>query len=357
MILSKIWERYLFKETLKVFFLFLGLFYFLYASIHYSTHMQDFLRSVNVPIIDIGIYYAYHFSKVAHLLLPLALLIATIKVLTTLNANRELVALQACGMKLISLLRPFFLMAILCSVLSVLNFEFLTPRSAVYLRDFKVSHLKHEHREKRAESVHVLHLKDQTKLVYQSYDAQKNLYLDAIWLRSIDDIWKMKGLSNTPSGPIGYYVDHLKRTPEGLLEKVESFPTYTFKEIQWIPERQHKEGLSIESKRFSQLARLAWQKYDSFVATHLYYKTVISLLSFLVVIASAPFCLRYTRNLQIFFIYAIALFGYLAFFTMMDAAVILGENQVFGPLFALFTPFALCLSFFTWKFTRKVCGI
>ncbi len=357
MILSRIWERYLFKETLKVFFLFLGVFYFLYASIHYSTHMQDFLRSVNVPVLDIGIYYAYHFSKVAHLLLPLALLIGTIKVLTTLNANRELVALQACGMKLISLMRPFFLMATLCTLLSLLNFEFVAPKSAVYIRDFRVSHLKNDQRHKETEAVQVLHLKDHTKLVYQTYDKERKLYLDVIWIRSIDDIWKMKGISNNPRGPIGYFVDHLKRTPDGLLVKAESFPTYTFTDIQWYPERQHKEGLSVESRRLSQLARLAFQKYDPMISTHLFYKCVASLLPFLVVIASAPFCLRYSRNMQIFFIYTIALFGFLAFFTMMDAAVILGENQVFAPLAALFTPFALCLTFFTWKFYRKVCGI
>ncbi len=148
MILSKIWERYLFKETLKVFFLFLGVFYFLYAAIHHSTHMQEFLRSAHVSMLDIGIYYAFHFCKVAHLLLPLALLIGTIKVLTTLNANRELVALQACGMKLRSLLRPFFLLAFLCTALSLLNFEWLTPRAAAYIRDFRVAHLKSERRKK-----------------------------------------------------------------------------------------------------------------------------------------------------------------------------------------------------------------
>src|SRR5579862_8822250 len=97
MMLKWIWERYLFREILKVFFLFLGCFFFLYSILDYSLHMQDFLVDKKIHFSHLLIYYSYQFIKRADMLIPLALLIATLKVLFTINARGELVALQASG--------------------------------------------------------------------------------------------------------------------------------------------------------------------------------------------------------------------------------------------------------------------
>src|SRR5690348_8415177 len=91
MMLASIWQRYLFREILKVFFLFLGCFFFLYSILDYSLHMQDFLVDKQIHLGHLFIYYFYQFIKRADLLIPLALLIATLKVLFSFNARGELV--------------------------------------------------------------------------------------------------------------------------------------------------------------------------------------------------------------------------------------------------------------------------
>ena len=93
--MNRIWERYIFRETLKVFFLFLGCFYFLYAMIDYSTHMQDFIVDKRIQVSHIIGYYSFMFIKRADLIVPLAALIACIKQLLSMTHNGELVALQS----------------------------------------------------------------------------------------------------------------------------------------------------------------------------------------------------------------------------------------------------------------------
>ena len=109
--LASIWQRYLFREILKVFFLFLGCFFFLYSIMDYSLHMQDFFVDKQIHLDHLFIYYFYQFIKRADLLIPLAFLIATLKVLFSFNARGELVALQASGLSSRKILRPFFLFA------------------------------------------------------------------------------------------------------------------------------------------------------------------------------------------------------------------------------------------------------
>jgi len=358
MILGLIWERYFFREIIKVFILFLFVFYFLYSIMDYSTHMQDFIVDKQIQISDIFLYYANQFIKRADLLIPLALLIAAIKVLSTLNANRELVALQASGVKLKKLLSPFFLVACFCTCFNYFNGEYLLPNSLNYLDKFHYSHFKHMQKGRKREPVHVLFLKDNSKLIYQTYDKEKKVFFDVIWLSSSDDIWRIKYLQADLEKPIGQYVDHLKRNSQGFFEREESYNSLLFKQIQWDRNMPRKGYIPFENRSISELFRLLHHKKTASIyeakeiMTRLCFKCVIPLLPFLVLIAITPFCIRYSRNLPIFFIYAFGLFGYISFFTLMDSAVILGENNVFPPLVAILTPFLGCAAGFGWKFIK-----
>jgi lipopolysaccharide export system permease protein len=361
MILTAIWERYLFKEVIKVFFLFLGCFFFLYALIDYSLHMQDFIADKEIHLTHLLCYYSFQFVKRADLLIPLALLIATIKVLFAINAKGELVALQASGIPLKRLMRPFFIAATLCALFNFLSAEFFLPSSLNFLDKFRELHFKHSYRGHRKEPIHILPLKDGSKLIYQSEDKDKNSFFDVFWVRSIDDLWRMKMLSADPDNPVGKYVDHLKRTLDGNLEKVESFETYRFGNFKWQPDLSGKGMIPLENRKMTELLRLLKEKRKTTafeypqVLTHLLFKCTIPLLSFLVIIGAAPFCIRYSRNLLVFFTYAVALFSFVAFFAFMDAAVILGENHVLSPFTAILLPILLLFFGFSFKY-RKTIG-
>jgi lipopolysaccharide export system permease protein len=347
MILKTIWERYLLAELLKVFTLFLGCFFFLYALIDYSLHMQDFSIDKQIQIKHIATYYFFQFIKRADLLLPLALLVATLKVLLTMNTRGEKVALESCGLSQRKILRPFFIVGVLAALFNLASAEFLLPSSLNHLDSFRQKHFKHFRDGKHKEPVHVLPLKDRSKIIYQKEDKEKELYLDAFWIRSSDEIWRIKSLSTNPQNPVGHFVDRLERNAIGNFEKVESFTTYRFDKFRWQADPIGKGYVPLENRSLSELFRMTLQKNKTTayeypqVLTHLLFKGAIPFLSLLVIMAGAPFCLTSSRNLPIFFIYAIALFSFITFFAMMDAAVIMGENQVVSPFAAILIPLAL----------------
>lgn len=355
----KIWEKYLLRETLKVFFLFLGCFYFLYALIDYSTHMQDFMDDKRIQISHLLTYYCFQFIKRANLLVPLALLISTIKVLLSSNAHGELIALQASGVSLKKIIRPFFLLAGVCTLFNLVCFEFWLPSSLNSLDLFKEQYFKHYESGKRKERVHVIYLKDQSKILYQTHDKENKLYFDAFWICSSDDIWRMKYLSTDLSNPVASYVDHIQRNAQGHLEKTQSFEKHRFAPFKEQPNLTGKGYTPLENRKASTLFRMLVQK-DKATAyeypqamTQFLFKCIMPFFSFLVVIAAIPFCIRHSRTQPVFFIYAFALFGFVLFFALIDASLILGENNTIPPITAVSIPFLLCGLLFGWKLKKN----
>lgn len=356
--MGSIWERYLLREIIKVFFLFLGCFFFLYSILDYSLHMQDFWVDKRIHLSHLLIYYFYQFIKRSDLLIPLALLIATLKVLLSFNAKRELVALQASGLSAKRILRPFFYVALVCTLFNCISSEFLLPSSLNFLDNFRVSHFKHSVPGNRKEPIHVIYLKDRSKIVYQKEDTEKQMLFDVFWIRSAKDIWRMKHLAMRSEQPIGYFVDHIVCSAGGVFEKVGSYESYTFPSFQVQPDLTGKGYVPIENRKPSELLELLLHKKATTaferpqILTHLLHKCAMPFLSFLVVIASAPFCFRYSRSLPVFFTYAIALFAFVAFSALLNSALILGETQVLSGYAAILIPFSLPLLGFGWKFLK-----
>lgn len=355
----KLWERYFFREIFKVFFFFLFAFFFLYSLLEYSTHMDDFFKDNHFQFWELLGYYGNQFLKRADLLLPLALLIAGVKVLTTLNTRREWMVLLVAGIKTRKLLRPFFAAACLSCLFNFLNFEFLLPRALVQIDEFHATHFKHSHRAQRKELIHLLSLKDNSKLIYQSYDAAKDALFDVVWIRSPDDIWRMKFLSADPAQPVAQFVDHLVRNKEGFLEKTDSHELYRFNDLKWRPSMTGKSFIPFESRSLKDLVRLAFHDRATTayefpkIVTQLCFKTAIPFISFIVILAVAPACLTFTRQLNLFLIYALSLFGLLSCYMIMDSLVTLGENSVISPLIAAFLPLTILGTISTWNFLRK----
>lgn len=358
-IFSRLWERYLLREIIKVFFLFLGVFFFLYTVMDYSSHAKDFLARGSINFKEMILYYAFQFFKRSDLLLPIALLIATIKVLCSLNAQRELLALQVGGLSLKRLLRPFFIVAAACVLFNFANAEWVAPKALNYLDSFRASHFKYSKKGKQKVRVHMLHLKDQSKLFYQNYEADKKQFFDAIWVANNDEIWRIKYLSLAGKEPLGRYVDHMVRDKSGFFYKKDSYDQYIFDAIKWnkmIPSRGYIPYENWKtSSLFHMLTKKTGSSYDSAqIVTQLSFKCIMPFLSFLVVLGIAPFCVRYSRQVPVFFIYACALFGFIAFFMGMDAMVIIGENRVIPPLLAILLPFAAVGSLVSYKFLKAV---
>lgn len=355
MILTTLWERYFLKETIKTFLVFLIGFYGLYALIDYSNHAASF-KHYHFSILDIIKFYAFEFVTRMDVLVPFALLIACVKTLCSLNTHNELVALMASGIRLKRLLLPFVALGLFFTALIYFNTEVLQPMASKY--NTKLDHSRAKAKQKKNLSIQQLALEDNTSFIFQKYDKTENAFFDAYWVRTIDDIYRFRQLLPYAEEPIGKYVEHFERNSEGLLVMTESFTEKVFPEIRFNKERLLESVYLPEAQSLSQLKEKIpdhgkeLSEKEAYLLTTYYYKMALPWLCLLAVIAPAPFCIRFSRTLPVFFIYALSIFGLVAFYLVMDATVVLGERQMFHPFFAIWVPFTFFFAFFGWRFLK-----
>ncbi|MCH9627016.1 MAG: hypothetical protein S4CHLAM2_06500 [Chlamydiales bacterium] len=347
-----IWKRYFLKELAKVFFLFIGGFYFLYVLIDYSMHTKAFHQE-GVRFIDIGLYYLFQFTKRGDILLPIALLISTIKVLTALNVRNEIVALLTAGTPLKTLMRPFLWVASLLAFLLYLNFQFLQPLSLNALETFEESFFKKRSHE---EPIGALPLADGSILVYDTFDTAEQAFHDVYWYQNSDLLYRMEALYPFEHVPFGKQVDVIKREG-GLLQRTASQDQLPFPGISFDARSVFVALHPPRQQSLTQLfSNMRWKgtlnDREAEMAAVFFYKLTIPLVCLLAVCAPAPFCLRFGRHLPIFMIYALSLCGIITFFTFVNACVILGKSQVLSPLWALTLPLALFFGLFGWRYAK-----
>lgn len=356
------WQRYFFKEVAKIFSLFIFSFFFLYALIDYSTHVKAFHKE-HISFIEIFLYYLYQLTNRADILIPFGLLIAAIKVLTKASVHHEIVALVAGGIPLKSILRPFFGMAVLLMTLMYGNFQFLQPFSLHRLEYLEEHFIKHRSSKVPENIVCSMPLIDHSLLLYQQYDRSQETFSDAYWVKNFDEIFHIQTLYPFEKIPQGEFVDRLVRNAKGELELDSSHTNFLFPEMIFDPIALFTESHPPHFQSLTQLfSHMGWEKIgyglhkmsdrEAEVATIFLYKLLVPFVCLLVIIIPAPFCLRYSRSVPIFIIYALSLFGLITFFTLLNASVILGKSQVIPPLWSLAFLSFLCFLLSGYRYAK-----
>ena len=331
-------------------------FFLLYFLADFSTHAHDFIKNNHFSFQKITFYYIHQFFKRAPVLFPLALLISTIKVLTSLNIHRELVALQVSGLTLKKILTPLWILTCFCSIMGYINEEIIIPKIAIYLDEAKLARSKTSIKQSKKKPFTILYLKDSSKLVYQKFDNEKQAFFDVYWIRGFHDVWRMKYLSVNPQKPLGEFVDHLVRNDAGFLEKKESYEQCILPSLKWKTSELSKKRTSVKHQKLTHLGSLLYKNQgDSFhakgeIATYFFYKLLMPLMPFLILLGVTPYCVSYSRNPPIFLLYGISIFCFVVFFTLMDSLIIIGENQTIPPYIAMGLPFLFVFGGCFWKF-------
>lgn len=106
----KILDRYILRETAGPFLMALAIFTFLLA-IRPMMDEAERLLAKAVPPQTIGVLLAYLLPQALGITIPMALLAGLLMAFGRLSADRETVALLACGVSFNRLMRPVFLMA------------------------------------------------------------------------------------------------------------------------------------------------------------------------------------------------------------------------------------------------------
>jgi len=351
----KIRQRYFLKEMNKVFFLFLFCFYGLYVLIDYSTHTESF-RNYHFSFYDILGLYLYEFVMRMDILVPFALLIACIKVLTSLNAHNELVALMAGGIPLRKILSPFIYFGLFLTLIMYMNTEFIQPKALKYQKQIDLKRSQAKHKKHNHLPIQQLALDDGSSIIFQDYDETNQELYDVYWIRSIDDIIRMRSLFPFAETPFGVSVEHLVRDKDDRITLQDFAREENFSQLKFDKTKLQESVTSPSDLSLSTLYQKS-QKQDSLLSekqakilSTFYYKLIMPWSCLLAILAPAPFCIRFSRMQPIFFIFAGCISGLVSFYLIMDAGLILGERQVLSPLLALGLPFALFFSFFSFRY-------
>lgn len=352
----KLWERYFVRELSKLVLLLLLCSYIIYSIMDYSLRSKLF-TGAEIPTSDLLIYYGWQFITRFDLLLPLALMLSTIRVLTSLNVHSELVALLAGGVRIRRLMRPFVVAALLFVLLIYANDEWVYPIAATSIERFEEQHIHHSS-SSRKRSLNVIRLDDNSKLLYQHYDLSKKRLFDTFWVRSPSEIYRAKEIYPHLTPPLGRYVDHLTRSEEGEYLCVGHYPELSLDEMAFnrgdlFAALAPAVNLSLTDLWRSRPERgQPLSDRDAQIETYLFKKLAMALLAVLAVLGPAPFCVRFGRRQPIFLIYGLSILSFVSFLTTMGAVEILGEEHVFSPALVMWTPVILCLALLAWPMRR-----
>lgn len=327
-----IWKRHLFFTLTKTFLFFFFCLVFLYFTIDLSVHGVRFFSKSTFS--EVALYYITTTAGLYDLFLSFSFLLAALRVLFDLNQHRELIALQMAGLSKRQLLSPFFLFAILLTITSYINSQYFAPSAQETTLAFKGAHKPAKEKKKHVFSIP---LEDNSTLVYQSFDGET--LSDVFWIPTHEEIWHMKDLSlNTL---VGHEVHHLIRNPLGQIEKKETCASKTF----IFPLEPSQVMLKRTPFENRSLSTLFSEKRNSSALSHLHYKLFTPLTPLLLLFLIAPVSMRFSRNRPFFLIAAATIFGFIAFKVILDGMLILGENQVVPPLFAIWGLPSLLLLF------------
>lgn len=342
-----IWNKYLFKSLLKTFLFLLLSIFFTFSIVDLSMNGVRFFSSGTLGFLEIAKYYVYTFSNHHAFFFPLTFLLASLKVFLDLNRHHELVALQMAGLSQKKLLTPFFTFALLLVIASYAHQEWLAPTTQTVATTFRSKHAKHK--KKNTAHLHNVTLQDQSEIIYQNF--QDNELFDVYWIRNNKDIWYMKYLKLNPTR--GLFADHFQRTT-GELEKTESFTEISFPQIAFDPNVKLENFIPLENRPLSTLLAQSFKKNSERknVLCHLHYTLASPLACFLLLFAIAPLSFRFSRVKNAFLITAISLFAFVAFKTILDGMLILGENQVMPSFAAIWGPIVVVFSLVMPKFIK-----
>jgi len=352
----KIWEKYFTKEFFKIFFLFLICFYGMYVLIDYTNRAGSFHYQSRFQWSAFFTYYAGEFVIRSEVLIPFAILLGTIRTLCKLNQSNELIAMMASGIRMTTLLRPFLMIGLFFTLLMYFNNEYLLPVAAKqikYLDDVRTSE---KNKSSDIISVQNVALEDNSTLLFQSYDTVRNLFFDAYWIRSADEIYRIKYLYPYTNPPTGHFVNRLVRDTQGRLIAIEEKAIQSFPEIRFNPKTLIEtitlpEDLSL-SELSKKIPKKAVSEKEARALSSFHRKIASPWLCLLAVLAPAPFCVRFSRHFPIFFVYALSIFGLVGIYLVMDASHVLARRQVFDPVWAIWTPLVAFLLVFSWRFAR-----
>lgn len=336
----KTWELYFLKRLTSLFLLILICFFALYALIDYSSR-SGFYQSLSLTPLQILYYYLCVFATRIEILLPFALLVSAVGTLCSLNIRNEFVALMSSGLSKWRILRPFFNFSLLMVALLYLNGELIVP-SAIH-RIQSLQGTKYHSFLGADRNIFSISLSQGETLLFHNYDNVSEKLSDVWWLQKDGGILQMESLSPFSTPPVGENAYQLAKI-DGKIQLEQHKKMLTLPDFSLDPDTFRKQLIPTEQMPLYLLWQNKAGKGRSAETDTLWFRKLLSpWLPLFVILLSAPFCLRFTRNLPTFMIFVFSVVVLISFYLVLNAMHIISESGALPPYLGMGIPFLLLL--------------
>lgn len=352
-----IWQRHFFRSAVKLVFLLLAAFAFIYVVIDYSSHLKLFHGShSHLGLRGFVLYYAAQIAIVIPMLLPFCVVVASARVLAASHSRFETVALLSAGVSKRRLLRPFLFLGLFAALFIYLDEQFFIPKASYYVEKIEESYMKVKWKNKYVEGLQNMALEDGSNLLFKRYDVENERLKDVLWVRSIDELWRLDlfPLSGGLLTNDGQTNRHFTRNENHALIRTDTLDSVAIPKIKLEELAVWTALVDPNNLSLMELGRRYLQVDESddkgaFIKTVFLYKMGIPWIGLLAFFAIAPGCFYFGRGSSVFLLYIAAIFGLVAFFIVLDSFVLLARQQMIAPLYALALPFLFLLSLALWR--------
>ncbi len=364
---SKLIFRYIFGEFLIVLFACIISFLTLFLIISLVDNLEDFLKN-NASVIDIVRYYVFLQPENLVHILPISLIMATMYFIGNLCRYNELTAFRASGISITQSCLPITIVAIILSLFSFVNTEFLIPSCRLQTTRIKQnivdpynkrtrqekSYLAFRNKEKNRDwffgdfdphgichEINITQFRNDNSISWQMY-AKKAQFTESGWLfgNVILKRFDLDGylLLEEPEHHQTYTISVLSENPQKLSFSFGIKPLKDFTVLNICEILQSKEQKISESTQ-------------AVLITHLYFNIFSPLSCMIAVFLGIPMAVTQERSSNMkSFVAAISIMA--AYYLLSQFFLVLGKNQLLPAGIAGSAACLFFLSLGIWKMNR-----
>ena len=174
----RILDKYIIKNFLPPFFYCLFLFIFLYIIIDLFGHLDEILK-YGVPILILQEYYLSMIPFIIVHTTPIAALVSTIYVISTMNKYDEIVAMRAAGINIFRILLPFISIGLAISIGTFAISEKLLPMGMKNAQSIKENYFEKDERQATGDKRRIYNIalygKNNRLIFIKDYDIHNNI--------------------------------------------------------------------------------------------------------------------------------------------------------------------------------------
>jgi lipopolysaccharide export LptBFGC system permease protein LptF len=351
-------QRHLFMRLLKSFVFFVALLFTTYIILDFCTKVADFSDSSSINYLFMLRFYGSELAKKAHLFIPICFSLACLLQFIKLSKTKEIVALLCSGLTYQKILAPFWVMGCILSIVLFLNRQYIIPPSRNFLESYRNDHVRTLKKVKNEEDqLFTLVLKDESKLIYQSYNPIKKRYFDLFWILSPQRILRIKYIDHTELGYKAQFIDELTRNQSGTLQKKHSFKELTLSK-EWLQGAHFDKSLPIQTQKLDQLIHGLKNKEYLYSRDEIYTELLLVLIMNLaplwLIAMQSPMLCQYSRQTSILFYVATQLLFFFCSSTILDGLGIISQRSIVSPWILIFIPTTIGLFFIFKRYKKKV---